>query len=191
MHLDTITRLLDIPNQKVVSMVQYTKERFEFMLEPIAEVSPVCSGCGRVHKTAVHSYAYTVVEDLPMNGKRVFLRVRKRKIRCPEDGKIRVEEFAWLRKRFTKRFAQQVYRLTSITTNKEAGWYLAAVSPVNYADISKSQINSWRKEFGTTKVWFNPDAVAKWYEPNPHGRDSKSVKDRITHWAMLPPCPEI
>lgn len=132
MQLDTITELLDIPNQKVVSMAQSTKAQFEFMLEPVAEVSPVCSGCGRVHKTAVHSYGNTVVEDLPMNGKRVFLRVRKRKILCPEDGKIRVEEFAWLRKRFTKRFAEQVYRLTSITTNKEAGWYLGLDDEVVY-----------------------------------------------------------
>jgi transposase len=41
-----------------------------------------------------------------------------------EDGKIRVEELAWIRGRFTRRFAEQVYRLTAITTNQEAGWYL-------------------------------------------------------------------
>jgi transposase len=29
-----------------------------------------------------------------------------------------------MRKRFTKRFADKVYKLTSITTNMEAGWYL-------------------------------------------------------------------
>jgi transposase len=45
-------------------------------------------------------------------------------VQCTEDGSIRVEELQWLRGRFTARFAEQVYRLTSITTNQEAGWFL-------------------------------------------------------------------
>ena len=48
----------------------------------------------------------------------------KRKIPCPNDDKIRVEKFDWLRGRFTARFAEQVYRLTSVATNAEVGWYL-------------------------------------------------------------------
>ena len=48
----------------------------------------------------------------------------KRKFFCDEDDTIRVEEFVWLRGRVTKRYAENVYRLTSITSNKEAGWYL-------------------------------------------------------------------
>ncbi len=124
MQLDTITELLNIPNQKVTRIVQNTKDRFEFVLEPIEETSPICSGCGRVHNTYAHSRSYVVIEDLPISGKRVFLHVCKRKVFCSEDGRIRVEEFDWIRKRFTKRFVDQVYRLTSITTNTEAGWYL-------------------------------------------------------------------
>jgi transposase len=65
-----------------------------------------------------------MAEDMPLCGKRVFLYVPKRKSRCPKDGKIRVEQFCWMRGRFTTRFAEQVYRLTSITTNAEAGWFL-------------------------------------------------------------------
>lgn len=124
MQLNTITELLNIPNQKVTRIVKNTEERFEFLLEPIKEIRPVCSGCGRVHNNHVHSRSYVVIEDLPISGKRVFLHVCKRKVLCPEDGRIRVEEFNWIRKRFTKRFADQLYRLTSITSNKEAGWYL-------------------------------------------------------------------
>jgi transposase len=45
-------------------------------------------------------------------------------MRCPADGRIRVENLAWIRERFTKRFAEQITRLTAITTNQEAGWYL-------------------------------------------------------------------
>lgn len=48
----------------------------------------------------------------------------KRKAVCIEDDSIRVEELDWIRKRYTRRFAGHVFRLTSITTNKEAGWFL-------------------------------------------------------------------
>jgi hypothetical protein len=45
---------------------------------------------------------------------------------CPQDGTIRTEAIAWIEigARVTKAFAQQVNRLTAITTNEEAGWYL-------------------------------------------------------------------
>jgi transposase len=61
---------------------------------------------------------------LQICGKRVFLHVPKRKSWCPEDGTIRVETIDWVKGRFTRRFADHVYRLTAITTNQEAGWYL-------------------------------------------------------------------
>lgn len=124
MQLDTITKMLNIPNQKVSKIVKNTKDRLELNLEPVEDTNPVCSGCGQMHNIPVHSYNYVLVEDLPISGKRVFLHIQKRKLVCHEDGKIRVEEFDWIRKRFTKRFVEQVYRLTSITTNTEAGWYL-------------------------------------------------------------------
>lgn len=124
MQLDTITKMLNIPNQKVSHIAQNDEGCFEFILEPIEETSPICSGCGKAHASHIHSYSYVIVEDLPISGKRVFLHVRKRKVVCPFDMRIRVEEFDWIKKRFTRRFTEQVYRLTSITTNTEAGWYL-------------------------------------------------------------------
>jgi transposase len=86
------------------------------ILERIEDTPPVCSGCGHVHGRSVHSREIVLVEDLRMSGKRIFLCVSKRKIRCIEDGRIRVEEINWIKGRFTDRFAEQVYRLTSITT---------------------------------------------------------------------------
>ena len=65
-----------------------------------------------------------VVEDMRISGKRVFLHVAKRKSLCNEDGRIRVEEIEWIRGRFTRRFAEQINRLTAITTNTEAGLFL-------------------------------------------------------------------
>jgi transposase len=125
MHLDTITKLLDIPNYRAVEVTGHEYEDiFVVILERGKDIPPVCSGCGRVHGISVHSRGTMLVEDLKISGKRVFLLVPKRKVQCTEDGSIRVEELQWLRGRFTARFAEQVYRLTSITTNQEAGWFL-------------------------------------------------------------------
>lgn len=124
MQLDTITELLQIPGFKVTHMVSCTGSRIELLLEREGERASVCSGCGKVHNTAVHSEGRVLVEDVPISGKRVYLHVPKKKPVCLEDGSIRVEELEWARGRFTKRFVDQVYRLTSITTNKEAGWFL-------------------------------------------------------------------
>jgi transposase len=145
MRLNTITELLKVPNHQVAKVTDHSKNRLVFVLEPMEEIPPVCSGCGRVHLTSIHSRSAVVVEDLPISGKRVFLHVSKRKIVCPEDGRIRVEEFNWMRKRFTKRFADQVYRLTSITTNTEAGWFLGLDDEVVYR-IDRSILEEWALE---------------------------------------------
>jgi transposase len=125
MQLKTITELLNLPNFQVVSVVEHNETSIHLYVDLIEPVAPVCSACGTVHHSPIHSVSWIRVEDLPLSGKRVFLYVPKRKALCPQDGRIRVERFNWLRGRFTARFAEQVYRLTSITTNAEAGWYLS------------------------------------------------------------------
>lgn len=124
MRLDSVTELLGIANYKVAYMVHHSEKRMDFILARIEEKPSVCSGCGKVHHTPVHSVDMVIIEDLPMSGKRVFLHVPKRRSVCQEDARIRTEEIEWLRGRVTRRFAEQIYRLTSITTNKEAGWFL-------------------------------------------------------------------
>lgn len=124
MHLKTITELLALPNFQVVSVLEQNETSIHLYVDLVESVAPVCSACGMIHHSSVHSLGWLRVEDLPLCGKRVFLYVPKRKVHCPKDGKIRVEKFSWLRGRFTTRFAEQVYRLTSITTNAEAGWFL-------------------------------------------------------------------
>jgi transposase len=124
MQLDTITGLINIPDHKVTEVLTNTEHSLHLLLKPAGQNPPVCSGCGSIHSVGVHSHERIVVEDLRISGKRVFLHVPKRKIRCCEDGRIRVEALDWIRGRFTTRFAQEVYRLTAITTNQEAGWYL-------------------------------------------------------------------
>jgi len=124
MQLNTITKLLNIPNYRAAKVSDGEYKDMFIALERVEDTAPVCSGCGSVHGMSVHSRSYMFVEDLPMSGHRVFLLVPKRKVQCAEDGTIRVEELSWLTGRFTTRFADQIYRLTSITTNQEAGWFL-------------------------------------------------------------------
>jgi transposase len=124
MQLKTITELLNLPNFQVVSVLEHSETSIHLYIDLIEPLAPLCSACGAVHHSSTHSIGWIRVEDLPLCGKRVFLYVPKRKVRCPKDDKIRVEQFGWMRGRFTTRFAEQVYRLTSITTNAEAGWFL-------------------------------------------------------------------
>lgn len=131
MHFETITKLLNLPNIIVVDALDCGDDHLHLVVSFSDNVEPpVCSWCGAVH-TSVHSRGQMRVEDLPANGRRVFLYLEKRKCRCP-DGGIHVEYLPWLYGRFTKRFAEQVYRLTSITTNTEAGWFLGLDDEVIY-----------------------------------------------------------
>src|SRR4030066_1468905 len=124
MHLNSVTELLGIANYKVAYMIHESEKKIALVLEQSEEVPSVCSGCGKMHDTPVHSIDMVIVEDLPISGKRVFLHVPKRRSLCLEDDKIRTEEVDWLRGRVARRFAEQIYRLGCITTNKEEGWCL-------------------------------------------------------------------
>ena len=107
MRLNTITKLLDIPNYEVVTVMNDTDSSYEFTLDIKLPQAPVCSGCGQVHNTPVHSTGMVVIEDLPISGKRVFLHIPKRKCVCMDDGRIRVEELEWINGRFTSRFVKK------------------------------------------------------------------------------------
>jgi len=92
--------------------------------EPIDPGIPICSGCGLPHDVPVHSMGSITVQDLNLCGRRVFLQVPKRKILCNKDRKIRVETLEWIKGRFTDRFAEEILRLTTVTSCRAAGWYL-------------------------------------------------------------------
>ena len=124
MQLHSVTELLGIANYKVSHMIGHSESSIGLVLQRIEDTPCICSGCGKGHGTPVHSIDTVMVEDLPISGKRVFLHVPKRRTLCLEDERIRTEELPWLRGRVTRRFAEHVCRLTSITTNAVAGWFL-------------------------------------------------------------------
>ena len=125
MQGDSITQDLCLPNYKITK-IQRESETLRIHVKPYKRKKFVCSGCRSIHDGTINSCKDVTVEDLKITGKRVWLIVTKRRVRCPLDGKLHVELVDWIkpRARVTNRFAKDVYRLTSITTNTEAGWYL-------------------------------------------------------------------
>lgn len=126
MQIYTIKNLLNIPEYKVVKIISNTDKEIHIGLEPYKRKKVICSGCGKTTNHKYHGSYKIIVEDLPLSGKRVYLHVKRRRYLCLKDGRTHTEEIPWIKKwsRVTKRFAEQVYRLTSITTNQEAGWFL-------------------------------------------------------------------
>ncbi len=125
MHCKGIKKLLNIPEYTITD-VSLSPGRIDIYLRPHRRSKPHCSHCKEVHTKGYHSSQWTEAQDLPISGKRVYLHIQKRRYRCPKDGKIHTEDIPWLKKwaRVTHRFAEHVSRLTAITTNQEAGWFL-------------------------------------------------------------------
>jgi transposase len=121
----SITQALSLPEYKITD-IKDDLVRLRICVEPYKRKEFICSKCGEAHAGKINSRKDVTVDDLKILDKRVRLIVTKRRMRCPQDGKLHVEHIDWVkpRARVTNRLAQDVYRLTSITTNTEAGWYL-------------------------------------------------------------------
>jgi len=147
MCIYTIKKLLNMQGYKVTKIISINDKEIHIRLEPYKRKKAICSGCGKAHKKGHHSSREVVVEDKSISDLRVYLHVIKRRYRCPLDGRIRTEAIPWLRKyyRVTKRFAKQVNRLTAITTNQEAGWYLGLDDEAVYR-IDKEILQEQAKE---------------------------------------------
>jgi len=67
-----------------------------------------------------------VAEGMRLGRWRLIMHIIKKRNWCEKVQKIRTEEIEWIKKgvRVTKALAREVNRLTAITTNEEAGWYL-------------------------------------------------------------------
>ena len=79
MQLKTITELLNLPYFQVAEVIEQKEPDIHLYIDLVEPVALVCSGCGAVHHSSVHSVGWIIVEDLPICGKRVFLYVLKLK----------------------------------------------------------------------------------------------------------------
>ena len=153
MLLHGIKKLLNIPGYKITDATFFDTE-IHIYLEPYKKRKPLCPQCGEEHRAGYHSSQWTEAEDLPISGKRVYLHIRKRRYRCPRNGKILTEDIPWLKKwaRVTRRFAEQVSRLTAITTNQEAGWFLGMNDEAVYR-IDKEVLEEKAREKLSPPPW--------------------------------------
>ena len=143
----SIRKWLGVPQYKITRIIGEDDKEIHIRLEPYQRKAFVCSGCGAVHETGYHGIEESVVEDLALFEKRVYLHVVKRRYRCPQDNRIHIEAVPWVKKwgRVTKRFAERVNRLTAITTNQEAGWFLGLDDEVVYR-IDKEMLEEKARE---------------------------------------------
>ncbi len=147
MQENTIRKLLNIPEFKVTEIISESSKEIHIRLGPYKRRKSICSGCGEYHQKGYHGSIEIVVEDRSLCEKRTYLHITKKRYRCPHNNRIHVESINWLkfRSRFTKRFGEQVYRLTAITTNQEAGWYLGIDDEAIYR-IDKEMLEKKAKE---------------------------------------------
>ncbi|HEX9916261.1 MAG TPA: transposase [candidate division Zixibacteria bacterium] len=143
----SIRKWLSIPQYKITRIIGDDDKEIHVWLEPYQRKAFVCSGCGEVHEAGYHGIEESVVEDLALFEKRVYLHVVKRGYGCPKDKRIHIEEVPWVKKwgRVTKRFAEKVNRLTAITTNQEAGWFWGLDDEVVYR-IDKETLEEKARE---------------------------------------------
>ncbi len=125
MHNNSIRGLLKIPGYKIKEIINKTEKQIDIRIEAYKRNRGICSGCGESHG-GLHSIQEMIAEDMRLGERRVFLYIPKRRYQCPRDGRIHTEIIEWIElgARVTKVFGKEVNRLTSITTNQEAGWYL-------------------------------------------------------------------
>lgn len=156
MDLNTLTKLLNIPGYRVTKIISITDDEMHLRLEAYKRTKAVCSGCGEIHEKGYHSEKEVIIEDLPISDRRTYLHIKKRLYRCPKDNRIHIEKISWLKKkiRMSYRFARQINRLTAITTNQEAGWYLGIDDEVVYR-IDKKML----EELAEEKLEPTPTAV--------------------------------
>lgn len=148
MHLNTINKLIDIPGYKTTGILSVTEEEIHVRLEAYKKQGVICGDCGKKHKQGCHDRDEVVVEDLSLGKRRLYLHVIKRKNFCSESKRKPTERINWILgkwKRVTGRFGRQVNRLTSITTNEEAGWFLGMNDEVVYR-IDKAMLEEYAKE---------------------------------------------
>jgi len=147
MHKYSTRKLLNIPGFTVEKIVSETESEIRFQVRAYKRKKAICSNCGQVHEKGYHGSKEGVVEDRSLGERRVYFHLIKRQYRCPEDGRIYVEEIGWVKKycRVTVRYAEQVYRLTAITTNQEAGWFLHVDDEIIYR-IDKEMLEEKAKE---------------------------------------------
>lgn len=126
MQIDTIKELLKLPaGWLVAKIISWSINELHVLIEEVIVEDQRCEACGKTGYKGTQGSFEVTVEDLPMTDRRVYLHIQHRRYRCQECKKSWSLQVPWVKmeNRVTKRYAKEIFRLTSITTNQEAGWY--------------------------------------------------------------------
>jgi len=134
MDKKTLNKLINLHGYEVEEILEFTDDVIRLLMRPTKNNIATCSSCMQLHTAGFHSEDIVIAEDHSISGRRVFLHIKKRKYRCPQDNRIHVEHTPWLKlfSRITDRYVKLINRLTAITTNQEAGWFLGLNDEVVY-----------------------------------------------------------
>jgi len=185
MRNNNIKGLLNIPEYKIIEIKKNPEQKeLNIYIEPYKRNKGKCSGCGEEHMRC-HSKREMVAEDKRLGEYRVFLHIPKRRLKCDQDNRIHTEEIEWIElgARVTKAFGKEVTRLTAITTNQEAGWYLGLNDEKVYR-IDKSMLEAQaEKKLNPTPVSFNisVDEVA-WKKHHRYLTNVVDVDEKVITW---------
>lgn len=185
MHLNTINKLIEIPGYKTTAVLSVTDEAIHVRLEAHKRKAILCGDCGKKHNKGYHDSDEVVIEDLRLGKRRLYLHVIKRKNYCPKTKRKPTERIDWLGKwkRVTRRFAVEINRLTSITTNQEAGWFLGMNDEVVYR-TDKAILEEFAKERLSpipVSVNISVDEVA-WKKHHRYLTNVVDVDEKVITW---------
>lgn len=133
-------KIVDFKNYKVFKTDYSQCNEIHVYLEKYAKKKAYCSHCNYLFSPKQrHSSQIIVVQDLPISDKQVFLHVQKEKYKCPNCHAIRVEKVDWLslRSRVTKRYQENIGRLTAIANNSDVAWFLGIDDETVYREDKK------------------------------------------------------
>lgn len=184
MRNNSIRSLIKIPGYKIKEVINKTERQIDIRIEAYKRNRGICSGCGKSHG-GLHSVQEMIAEDVRLGERRVFLYIPKRRYQCPQDGRIHTETIEWIElgARVTKAFGKEVNRLTSITTNQEAGWYLGLNDEKVYR-IDKAMLEEFfKKRLIPTPVSANisVDEVA-WKKHHRYLTNVVDVDEKVIAW---------
>ncbi|MDI6786739.1 MAG: hypothetical protein QMD92_08555, partial [bacterium] len=186
----TIKSLLGIEKYKVTKIISRDEVEIHIQVEPYKRSGCHCPNCKEIHKKGKHSSQTVVAEDKRLGDLRVYLHVVKRKCYCPKDGRIYNEEISWLNKwsRFTTRFSKEVNRLTAITTNQEAGWFLGLNDEVIYCMDKEILENLFEERLIPTPASLNisVDEVA-WKKRHRYLTNVIDTDEKVVIWNAIAP----
>lgn len=184
MHNNSIRSLLNIPEYKIERIMSKTDNEIHIKIKPYKRNKGKCSGCGETH-LEIHSVKVIKAEDMRLGKRRVFLYIPKRCFYCPKDDKYHTEDISWIElgARVTKDFATEVNRLTAITTNQEAGWFLGLNDEKVYRIDKRILENLFKEKLIPTPASFNisVDEVA-WKKHHRYLTNVIDVDEKVVTW---------